>query len=183
MKKLLFIVCCSLSTFLYSQTELNQSQINYINSLRELDKEGAKKFSDSIANTSKTKYKFLQVSNNTMLKSHYILRYIPADTKDKEKYIDRRCEQCINVIFVKYFKGANPSLEIKGEEFYFFDKIEAKFLDLFPIWKLVFKPDADAIKLTEGHKSYSDTVIKINDTKYTFQNYKSDSPIWELKAW
>ncbi|CVK17105.1 hypothetical protein Ga0061079_1167 [Apibacter mensalis] len=183
MKKLLFIICCCLSTFLYSQSaELNQSQINYINSLRELDKDAAKKFSDSIANTSKTKYKFLQV-RNTLLKSHYILRYIPAETEGKEKYIDRSCEQCIDVIFVKYVKGANPSLEIKGEEFYFFDKIEAKFLDLFPIWKLVFKPAADAIKLTEGHNYDSDRIIKINDTEYTFKNYNSDSPIWELKSW
>jgi hypothetical protein len=129
----------------------------YIKSLNSLNNESARIFSDQVVADSKTKYEFLRIDETTKKsgENSYEVVYIPIDAVDKagkEKPFVM-CDECLKVRFVIYSLGENKDLEIKGVRRLFFDEVSGRYLDLFPVWKKIFKPNADVEKTLDDYDS------------------------------
>lgn len=106
----------------------SNSNYDYVKTLNHLNEKKAKEFADKLVAYTSGKYIFLHVKYNTS--TQYALRYISATVKDKEKYINQPCKECMDIRFKK-----------RGQV-YTFDGVWGNFPDLFPAWKDIFVPTA-----------------------------------------
>lgn len=83
--------------------------------------------------SAKRPYKIVRVDSNYRYTSR--LEIILKDTTGEEK---------IRVTFLSYEEGGNKSLEIPGKRAYSFTSLTGSFLDIFPTWKALVEPEAEA---------------------------------------
>lgn len=145
MKKLLLIPLLLLSVLSFAQDgyKLTPEQYKEIsNKLIQLDSISAKIFSDRIAETAKTSLVLENIRSN---KRALIFYYSPEGLtpEEKEKQEVKGCEACLKIIFLKYEKGGNKDLQIKGTEYLKFSEAAGLYLDLFPTWEREFLPGAE----------------------------------------
>lgn len=130
-----------------------------------------RKLGDSIAYNAKTKFKFIKSEYSKYDRINYFLTYTEngepeiktTKRKDSNGEATRdevlpESKKMIVTFRVKYI-GENKDLEIKGIPEYRFERVEGKFLNLYPFWKKYINPNADAIKLTEDGAAKRDEVF------------------------
>jgi hypothetical protein len=146
----------------------NHPNKDYIISLQKLDESGGKLFADKVASFGKTKWEFIKIIENEK-KGFYRVKYIdsstPIDLKEKIINGTEECDLCLNVDFLVYFEGENKDLEIKGIKKYRFREVSGKYLDLFPVWKNIFRPDV-SIETTLNDYSSQELVQKVIGIRY-----------------
>lgn len=123
----------------------NHPNADFIMSLEKMNLDQVKSFSDKIANSGKTKWELSNVLEDE-LRGYCGVVYVdqskPKEYKDDIQKRKIRCDDCLVVNYLLYFDGENKDLEIKGIKQYRFNSVSGKYLDLFPTWQSVFKPNA-----------------------------------------
>jgi len=133
--------------------------------LNNLTQEQANTFSNEIAINGKTKWEFVQAKENTK-GDYYISTYSSG-------------EKTLKVIFHVYYEGQNKALEIPGTKTYKFYEVWGSYLDLFPTWKKVFKPDAELEKTVDDFNSQE---LINRPEKINFKLKESDNQ-WHITNW
>jgi hypothetical protein len=169
MRKLLFIVSLILfTTALFAQD-------NTIYQLTAKTPEQAKVIADGVADLVKQKYESSRVteySNQTANSPTYALCY----------YNDITQNSCnLLVEFRKYMIGENKDLEIEGEPFYFVIKMRGKFLDVFPVWKQHFNPNAIQEETVKKWKEEVTLDIPDLGTEYKFR-LTNENDFWQIQG-
>lgn len=109
-----------------------------------VSKDSAKLIADDLAAIAKSKYQFVSFTENPK-RGGAIFYYKDADNDDNRLSV--------------YFRIYNETLEISGTPRYYFYKVEAKFLDVFPFWKKYIQPDADDVKMSKN-ESFNKVYLK-----------------------
>jgi hypothetical protein len=155
----------------------NHPNAEYIYSLSKMTETTAREFADRIAFSGKTKREFFIIKENSRM---YVIKYIDknvnAVTRDQILKGNIDCKECMNVSFYIYYKGENKALEIPGVKALKFNDVWGRYLDLFPVWKNVFKPEAD-IESTVG--DYKSKEVIHRPTNVNFKFNESDSQ-WQI---
>lgn len=132
----------------------NHPNAEYIYSLSKMTEASAREFADKIAFSGKTKRDFLVTKENT---NAYVIKYInqniDAATRGEILKGNIDCTECMTVSFYIYYNGENKALEIAGVKALKFNDVWGSYLDLFPVWKSIFKPDADLEKTVGDWRS------------------------------
>lgn len=181
MKKLLFLLLL-ISSFAQSQN------IDYLKILNKCDETFARQFSDSIANSSKTKFQFYGILKSEK-RSSYTIVYIPENTSTEERkkikefepskeHQDFEYPNCLSVHFNSFKDGENKDLEIKGVEKLKFHSVKSKYLNIFPTWKNFFDATADVEKTLKNFSPRFENVQ--NKLKFYLKKYNND---WEINNW
>lgn len=112
------------------------AQVKFISN----DKEDMRRLSDSIAINSKRNYIFYK--EIPINKYNYTISYMNAtDNNDK-----------LDVKIHIHYVGANADLEIEGTPQYKFERVDGKYLDLFPFWnKFIDKVEDPEALVKKGH--------------------------------
>jgi hypothetical protein len=169
MKKLLLLSALLIGAFVQAQDS------KYIKALDTLDNESARIFADQVTANSKNHWEYLRIDETTKSpENYYEVVYIPTDAVDKNKKTKPfvKCDECIKVRFYIYSLGENKDLEIKGARTLRFSDVSGRYLDLFPIWQKVFRPDVTLDKTIEDFKSQQ---LKIKNPKIDYRFYKKNS--------
>jgi hypothetical protein len=164
----------------------NHPNADFIMSLEKMNIEQVRNFADEIANSGKTKWEFLKITENEKIgycRVKYIDPSVPADLKEKITKGSEVCEKCFEVNFVLYFEGENKDLEIKGVKQYRFREVTGKYLDLFSTWQRVFKTNAtletalsDYSLLELKHRAVGVNYwFRKNETTWTISNHSNYS--------
>lgn len=157
MKKLLLLATLLIGFLASAQFKPSQ--------LRALTQEQANSFSNEIAINSKTKWEFIQAKENTK-GNFYVASYGSG-------------EKTLKVIFNVYLEGENKALEIPGTKTYKFYEVWGSYLDLFPTWKKVFRPDAELEKTVDDYNSQE----LINRPEHINFKLKGSDDEWHITNW
>ena len=141
------------------------SNSGFILSLQSMTQEGAKSFADQIANDAKTEWTYKGSSEST------------DGTKCWFSYMNGK--ETFNVIFKIYYTDENKALEIPGVKTYKFYQVSGSYLDLFPTWKKVFRPDADLEATVDDLKSQE----LLNKAENINFKLKGSDDEWQLRNW
>lgn len=133
--------------------------------LRELTQEQANEFSREVATNAKTQWTFVGAQENAK-SNYYIVNYAAG-------------EKTLKVIYNIYFSGENKALEIPGVKTYKFYQVSGSYLDLFPTWKKVFRPDADLEATVDDLKSQE----LLNKAENINFKLKGSDDQWQLRNW
>lgn len=133
--------------------------------LKELTQEQATAFSKEIATDAKTPLEFVEAKENTK-GNYYVINYSTGEKK-------------IKVIFNVFYKGENKALEIKGEKIYRFYQAFGTYLDLFPTWKKIFKPEAELEKTVDDFNS-QELISRPDKINYKL---KGQYDQWSITNW
>lgn len=148
----------------------------YIKSLNSLNNESARIFSDQVVADSKTKYEFLRIDETTKKsgENSYEVVYIPVDAPDKVRKAQPflMCDECIKIRFAIYYLGENIDLEKPGMRTLGFSEVSGRYLDLFPVWKKIFKPNADVEKTLNDIKTQE---LRNKEPKIDYRFYQRNS--------
>lgn len=169
MKKLLLLTSLLLGTFIQAQ------DLKYIKSLDSLNNESAREFADKVVLNSKTKYEYLRIDETTKEPENYHeIVYVPVDLVNKAKKVQPFviCDECIKVRFYVYNAGENKPLEIKGTRTLRFSEVSGRYLDLFPVWKNIFRPDVILEKTLEDFRSQQ---LKKGNPTIDYRFYKKNN--------
>lgn len=161
----------------------NHPNKDYIHSLSKLEESGAREFAENVATTGKTKWEFLKVTENIKARAFTVI-YIAASATAEEKAIankssDFGTQKHLDVIFTVYYEGENLALEIAGTKKLKFNKVQSKYLDLFPVWKKVFRPDAELEKTVDDFKSQE----LVNRREKINFKLKGEDDQWYITNW
>ncbi|MBS1535328.1 MAG: hypothetical protein JST78_09640 [Bacteroidetes bacterium] len=164
---------------------LGHSQNNdFIISLEKMDFENAKKFSDEIASTAKTKWEFLKFKEDEKklyCRFVYIDSSLPDALKESIKTGSEVCENCLYIDYSIVYDGENKDLQIKGTKKYRFREFSGKYLDVQPAWSAYFRNGVTAEAALSNYelREYQDKSIGISykifkegDT-WTLHNYSN----------
>lgn len=157
MKKLLLLTVLLISFFTQAQFKPEQ--------LKSLTQEQANAFSNEIAKNAKTKWEFVQAKENTK-GDYYIASYGSG-------------EKTFKIVFNVYYEGQNKALEIAGTKTYRFYEVRGSYLDLFPTWKKVFRPDAELEKTVDDFNSQE----LINRAEKINFKLKGSDDEWQITNW
>lgn len=148
-----------------------QTKFN-LNHLSETD---AMDFAAQIAKNSQTKWEFFQVKDNSRTK-YFVVEYInselPKDRKNEVKNGDV-CESCMSVVFTKHQYSETSEKWLK------FYNVSADYLDIFPTWKNVFKPDADFDKKPTDYDSQQSS----NNSERSNYKLSQNGNFWTITNW
>jgi hypothetical protein len=167
-KRFSIVILLLFSLFIQAQ------DLKYIKSLDSLNNQTARVFADQVVSDSKTKFEFLRIDETTNNPENYHeVVYIPADAVNKEKKAKPFviCDECIKVKFYVYNAGENKELERKGVKTLRFSEVSGRYLDLFPVWKKIFKPNVDVEKTLEDFKSQK---LKEKNPNLDYRFYKNN---------
>lgn len=165
-----FSIVLLLMFSMFSQAQ----DLKYIKSLDSLNNQTARFFADQVVLDSKTKFEFLRIDETTNNPENYHeVVYIPVDALNKEKKAKPFviCDECIKVKFYIYSAGENKELEKKGIRALRFDEVSGRYLDLFPVWKKIFKPNVDLEKTIEDFRSQQ---LKEKTPNLDYRFYKNN---------
>jgi len=162
----------------------NHPNKDYILSLSKLDESGAREFAENIATNGKTKWEFIKVIESIKQRV-YIIVYIDAAATEEMKAIARKSEEYsgqkhLDVRFSVYYEGENPSLEIVGTKKFKFNSVFGKYLDLFPVWKKVFRSDVELEKTIDD---FSSQELRHRPQGIVFKIQNKEDNLWELSNW
>jgi hypothetical protein len=162
----------------------NHPNKDYILSLSKLDEPGAREFAENVAANGKTKWEFLKILESTKQRL-YIIVFIDASATEEMKAIARKSDDYsgqnhLDVSFTVYYEGENPSLEIAGTKKFKFNNVSGKYLDLFPIWKKVFRPDVELEKTIDD---FSSQELRHRPQGIIFKIQNKQDNLWELSNW
>lgn len=161
----------------------NHPNKDYVISLSKLDESGAREFAENVATTGKTKWEFLKVTENVKARS-YIVIYIDASATEEIKAVAKKSNEYndkahLEVYFTVYYEGENIALEVAGTKKFKFNKVRSKYLDLFPVWKKVFRPDAELEKTVDDFNSQE---LRRVPEKINFK-LKESGGEWNITNW
>lgn len=161
----------------------NHPNKDYILSLSKLDESGAREFAENVAANGKTKWEFLKVKENIKQRG-YIVIYIDASATEEIKVIARTSNEYsgqkhLEVSFTVYYEGENLALEIAGIKKFKFNNVDGKYLDLFPVWKKIFKTDAELEKTVDDINSQE---LKNRPANINFKLKGTDDE-WHITNW
>lgn len=157
MKKLLLLTVLLISSFIQAQFKPEQ--------LKSLTQVQANAFANEIATNAKTQWEFVQAKENTN-GDYYVASYSSG-------------EKTFKIVFNVYYEGQNKALEIPGTKTYRFHEVWGTYLDLFPTWKKVFRPDAELEKTVEDFKSQE----LINRPANINFKLKGSDDEWHITNW
>jgi hypothetical protein len=149
--------------------------------LNQMTVEAARGFADQLANSGKTKWEYLYQAENSQGK-YFSVKYVNSSLSAEDKEHARKkewCDSCLTVTFVVYHDGENRDLEIPGVKTYKFYEVYGKYLDLFPTWKQVFRPDADLEKTIDDYDS-QELISRPKGIKFKF---RKEQDIWQIRNW
>lgn len=137
--------------------------------------ESAQKLAETMLENARKPY-ILVDAEHIPSKYSYILDYV-------EQTDDGQDGRKIRITFRVYMIGASPALEIPGTPLYQLNSIDAPYLDVFPIWKAYFSPDANAETLSTKTSGETVQFKKPNEDKsiYKFAPNSQRSGYWILK--
>ena len=107
-----------------------------------LNFDDTKKVANKIGDLTKTK--ILRITEPKYINALSIeMAPLTMSEEDYNKYLksELKCEECFDIYFMYYMVGENKDLEIKGVKTYKLYEINAKFLQIFPIWQNFFRSD------------------------------------------
>lgn len=133
--------------------------------LKALTQDQANNFAKELATNGKTLWEFDSAKENTK-GNYYIVNYIAG-------------EKTFKVIYNVYFEGENKALEVPGTKTYKFHEVSGSYLDLFPTWKKVFRPDAELEKTVDDFNSQE----LINRTDKINFKLKGQDNTWSITNW
>jgi hypothetical protein len=136
MKKLLLLLTLTFSIFSQGQ------DYETIARLQSTNFDDAIKIANDINGMAKNKYhlyKYHEFENERILK----FVFAPEGVTDEQLNASNDYSNCLTLQFKIRFEGENKDLEIVGVKKYVFDKMNGKYLDLFPVWKNWFKKESD----------------------------------------
>jgi len=157
MKKLLLLAALLIAIFASAQFTPKE--------LNKLTQDQANSFANEIAINGKTKWEFVQAKESTN-GDYYVSSYSSG-------------EKTLKVIFNVYLEGENKALEIPGIKTYKFYEVWGSYLDLFPTWKKVFKPDAELEKTVDDFNSQE----LINRPEHINFKLKGTDDQWQITNW
>lgn len=161
----------------------NHPNADYIKSLGSLNEETARKFADEIALGGKTQWEFLKISEDIEHRVYAIVYLdisLPNETiTGLKKGTITDCSNCLKIRFNTYYQGENKALEIKGVKAFKFDKVYGRYLDLFPIWKKVFRPD---VELEATVSAYENRELRHRSSGIIFK-LQDETDYWQLSNW
>ncbi len=109
-----------------------------------------------MAAKAKTKWEFIKINEDETVgycRVIYVDASYSSELKEKIKNGSETCDNCLRVDFNLYFEGENKDLEIKGNKKYRFKEVKGKYLDLFPAWQNIFRPDVNFEKTVSDYDS------------------------------
>jgi hypothetical protein len=133
--------------------------------LKELTQEQAIDFANEIAVNAKMPLQLIQAEENT--KGDYFVANYGIG------------ENTLKVVFTVFYKGENKALEIAGVKTYRFYEASGSYLDLFPIWKKVFRPDVNLEKTVSDFNSQE----LINRAANINFKLKGEDDQWRITNW
>lgn len=133
--------------------------------LKALTQEQANTFAKELATNSKTAWELESAKENTN-GNYYIVNYAAGDKTFK-------------IIYNVYHKGENKALEIPGVKTYKFYEVWGSYLDLFPTWQKVFRPDANLEKTVDDYNSQE----LINRGENINFKLKGSDDQWHIRNW
>lgn len=157
MKKLIVLAALLISSFIQAQFKPEQ--------LKSLTQEQANAFANEIAINAKTQWEFIQAKENTN-GDYYVASYSSG-------------EKTFKIVFNVYYEGQNKALEIAGTKTYRFYEVRGSYLDLFPTWKKVFRPDAELEKTVDDFNSQE----LINRAEKINFKLKGSDDEWQITNW
>ncbi|MCK8143190.1 hypothetical protein MW871_14970 [Flavobacterium sp. I-SCBP12n] len=157
MKKIISIILLIIGFFAQAQFTPGQ--------LKELTQKQATALSNEIANNSKSPLVFVEAKENTK-GDYYVMNFGTG-------------ENMLKVVFNVFYKGENKALEIKGEKIYRFYQAFGTYLDLFPTWKKIFKPEAELEKTVDDFNS-QELIDKSDKVNFKF---KGEGKQWSITNW
>jgi hypothetical protein len=157
MKKILLLTALLIGVFVQGQLKPQQ--------LKSLTQEQAIAFSNEIATNAKTKWEFVQAKENTK-GDYYVASYGSG-------------EKTLEIVFNVYYEGQNKALEIPGIKTYRFYEVWGSYLDLFPTWKKVFRPDVELEKTIDDFSSQE----LINRSSEIHFKLKGSDNEWHISNW
>lgn len=182
MKKLLLLAIILVGFIAQAQN------IEYLNQANKSDFAFARKFSDEIAKSAKTKFVFFEAIETLSGQSGTII-YIPEDMTDVDKeslkahiayskrvqLFDHEGSLCVHFDIV--YDGANKDLEIPGTKKYVFNGVNGKFLDIFPFYQANIEPTATAENTVKGIYT-----VRKDAAGYWYNFTKSNTDgLWHLR--
>lgn len=157
MIKLVLLAALLISSFI--QAQFNPQQ------LKSLTQEQANAFAKEIVTNAKTQWEFVQAKENTN-GDYYVASYSSG-------------EKTFKIVFNVFYEGQNKALEIAGTKTYRFYEVRGSYLDLFPTWKKVFRPDAELEKTVEDFNSQE----LINRPAHINFKLKGSDDEWQITNW
>jgi hypothetical protein len=157
MKNLIFLIALLITSFIQAQFKPEQ--------LKALTQDQANDFAKEIATNAKTQWAFVEAKENTK-GDYYVASYGSG-------------EKTFKIIFKVYFEGQNKALEIPGIKTYRFYEVRGSYLDLFPTWQKVFRPDATLEKTVDDINSQE----LINRPAHINFKLKGSDDQWHITNW
>ncbi|KIA86596.1 hypothetical protein [Flavobacterium sp. AED] len=157
MKKLILLIALLVSSFTQAQFRPEQ--------LKSLTQAQANSFANDVATNAKTQWEFVQ-AKESLNGDYYIVSYSSG-------------EKTFKIVFNVFYEGQNKALEIVGTKTYRFYEVWGSYLDLFPTWKKVFRPDAELEKTVDDFNSQE---LINRPAKINFKLKGSDDE-WHITNW
>lgn len=157
MKKLLLIA--TLLIGFLAQAQFTPGQ------LKQLTLKQATAFANEVAANAKTPLEFVEAKENTK-GNYFIANYGTGDHK-------------LKVVFVIYNEGENKALEIEGTKTYRFYEASGSYLDLFPTWKKMFRPDVN-LENTVNNINSQELVSRKDNINFKL---KGQDEFWRITNW
>lgn len=198
MKKIiLLVVIISISIITNAQqkdTYIRNSP--YGGYLLTLSADSAYTFAKMITSVTKRKFTIKSVPTHSDLANNYSFGFVSDYVLTSDEIRDQRYYEysqyiggkkyiVMSVDYVEGRMGANADLEIKGIPYYEFTQVTGAFLDIFPIWKKFFNPNADmndCLKYVPNFGEQGDKITIINSYgNNVYKLYKSKSDTWIIQ--
>jgi hypothetical protein len=139
MKKLLLLASLLIVSLVHAQ------DFNYLASLNNIPTDTeALKIAQNIASAQTKSVRLLNAKEFT--EDHvYAVRFVPTEmTNEQYDKLDQYAQsKFLTVIFSINYIGENENLEQKGVKTYKFKQLKGTYLQIFPVWKKYYHPDAD----------------------------------------
>jgi len=157
MTNILLFIALLITSFIQAQFKPQE--------LKNLTQDQANAFAKELATNSKTPWEFTKAAENTN-GNYYIVNYAAGDKTFK-------------IIYNVYHEGENKALEIAGVKTYKFYEVWGSYLDLFPTWQKVFRPDVELEKTVDDYKSQE----LINRPENINFKLKGSDDQWHITNW
>lgn len=146
MKKLLLLLIFIITS------AINAQDYNVISKLNSTNFDNSLKIADNMKSMAKGNYhlyKYHEFEKEMVLKIVYASEGVTNEQlKQATDY-----NNCFVVEFKVFYEGRNLDLEKQGIKKYKLSKVSAKYLDIFPIWKNWFVPNAEEEKTLKDSNS------------------------------
>jgi len=137
-----------------------------------ISKDSCKIFADDAMSHFKGAYKFIEAydADDNTGGYYYVVSYRSDSIKDAFGRPD-----VYGFMFRKYNIGENKALEIAGKPRYFIERIEGRFLELYPIWQAYIDANADKLKMSNDLITKKNIDNPNNSKKYAYCLFQVES--------